>query len=338
MAAASAVLLASSDAGADANHFLNSGISRARALAMGGAYYSVEDDLATALYNPGSSKLYAAKSERPFRIYLNPVASAAGMYDYTRYDRDYHRDDTLTCAEILTAASMLLKGAGYATPIFDAGIVLNEELPQPEVPRRLPDRFISLEGVTRSAMHAAFLNVKIAPTVSIGITGTLFSQRENGEYTYGSGYILGVVLAPDPRLNLGIAYHSIPKKFADARMELESIENEGATAGISYYPDDDTVLSIDLRNLNSEDASTSREIHTGIEHRFYDRIAMRAGYFRKKGTDIDVYSAGIGILPLWGRTSRRSHTARTDILSYTVMMENNGLRQFWHILSLSIRL
>ena len=96
-------------------------------------------------------------------------------------------------------------------------------------------------------------------------------------------------------------------------------------------------FSIDLRNLNKDDRRSSREIHTGIERTIAGRIALRAGYFRKKETNHDVFSFGIGILPLWDRITKYRNSARSDMITYTLVVDQNRTRSNWHLFSFLLR-
>jgi len=323
---------------ADNTRFLTAGTTRARALAMGSAYHSIEDDFSAGFYNPGAFKLNASRSERKFRVFLNPVASVVAFYDYATYNRDFVVDDKLTFQEILIASSMFLKGAVYTTPVVDIGLGFEEEVfLKSTASEKLSKRVFSAEGLTKCSFNSAFMNFRIAPQVSLGIAGTLYNSREGGESSYKGGYAFSVLLLPHPKMNVGIVYNEIPDDFSTARMGLEDIEGGTASSGISYYPDNKTVLSIDLRNLNKENDVTSREIHTGIERRLGDRIAMRAGYFRRKSNNDNIFSFGIGFLPLWEKIKKKNNSTRNDIFSYTLIMEEIGFKRCWHVFSLLLR-
>jgi hypothetical protein len=319
------------------NNYIADGTVRGRALAMGGAAFSLEDDFSSGLYNPAAFRLHAERNERPFRLFFNPFGSAAVFYDFSRYNRDFAMDRKLTETETFLAASMLLKGIVFTTPAFDFGICLNEDNLYADSTFIESGHFYSIERNTKGAIHSSFLNLKIAPSVSIGITGTLYNSWKNGQYETGTGYTLGVLLNPYPKMKIGLAYHEIPSGFSEGRYPLESIEGGTAAGGISYYPDPQTVISVDVRNLNKENKSAPREIHSGVERVFGERVALRAGFFRKKFTDYDVYSAGIGILPAWVRTSKNMNTSRSDIFSYTFIFEESGSARRWHMLSLLLR-
>lgn len=324
-------------AGAGENRFLSASIIRARALAMGSAYHSLIDDFSAGLYNPGAFKLNRTREEHKFRFFFNPVGMGVAFYDYSKYDRDFIRDDKLTVAEGFLSASMLLKGAVFTTQLFDIGFNLGEEIITSDSLLTHGKRFFSIEEQSYGSFNSVFVNFKIATSVSLGITGTLYKSRANGHTTYKGGYTFGVLLSPNPKLNVGIAYNEIPKDFSKGRFLLESIEGETVTSGVSYYPDEKTVLSIDLRNLNKEEKLASREIHTGLERCIGERIALRAGYSRKKLTKNDVFSFGIGILPSREKIGKFANSSRNDIVSYTLIIDENGGKYNWHIFSLLLR-
>lgn len=318
------------------NKYLTSGLSRGRALAMGSAYHSVMDDLSSGLYNPAAFRVGRSGGERRVRLFFNPAGMAASLNDFSRYDQDYAVDDELTAEEGFRSCALFIKGAALSTPLFDLGINLGEEIIGEDILRNRK-RFYSIEGFNRGSFNTAFLNFKIAQSVSLGIAGTLYSSRIEGQTTHMGGYTFGILMNPNPKLNVGIAYNEIPEKFSRARFVLESIEGGTVSSGISYQPGKNTVVSIDLRNLNKEDKHASREIHTGIERIFRDRIALRAGYYRKKLTDNDVYSFGIGILPIWEKVSTNMNSSRSDILTYSLISEENGYKCRWHVFSLLLR-
>ncbi len=310
--------------------FLTTGITRARALAMGSAYHSLEDDFSAGFYNPGAFKLNTTRHERKFKLFFNPLMPIIALYDYSKYNRDFVEDNKLTFGEVLLSSAMLFKGIGFTTPHVDMGIGIEEVVIDWGAQKTSSRHVFSIEELTKYSFHSAFINVKIAPPVSVGISGTLYSSRTNDKNKYGGGYTFGVLLAPNPKMNVGIVYNKLPDAFSKARLSLESIENETVTSGISYYPDNKTVLSIDLRAINKEDLPTSREIHTGIERRFGGRIALRAGYYRKKASKNDVLSFGFGVLPYWEKISKVSNSVRNDLISYTLIIEKNGFKRRWH--------
>ena len=316
--------------------FLTSSFSRARSLAMGSAYHSLIDDFSAGLYNPGAFRLNNTRGNRIYRLFFNPAGMAVAFYDYSKYDLNFIEDKKLTVTEGLLSAALLFKGAVLTTRRLDFGINLGEEIIS-DSRLKHGERFYSIEGNTYGSFNSAFFNFKIASTVSLGMAGTLYKSRTEGQTTYKGGYTFGVLLNPNPKLNVGIAYNDIPEEFSKARFFLESIEGGTVTGGISYYPDEKTIVSIDLRNLNKEDKLASREIHTGFERIFRERIALRAGYYRKKLANNNVYSIGIGILPTWGKISKFVNSTRSDILSYTLISEENGYKCRWHVFSLLLR-
>jgi len=319
------------------NRFLTTGLTRARALAMGSAYHSLEDEFSAGFYNPGAFKLNTTRYERNFKLFFNPLAPVIGLYDYSNYNLDYVEDNKLTFGEALLSVGMFFKGIGITTPVVDMGIGIDEEVIDWSPQNTSSGHVFSVEGLTKCSFHSVFMNVKIAPPVSVGISGTLYSSRANNKTTFKGGYTCGVLLTPNPKMNVGIVYNKIPDVFSKARFSLECIEDETVTSGISYFPDNKTVLSMDLRAVNKENLPTSREIHTGIERRFGERIALRAGYYRKKATKNDILSFGIGILPYWEKISKFSNFVRSDLISYTLIIEENSSTRRWHILSLLLR-
>ncbi len=334
MAVLAEMVLSPQDAPAAERMYLASGTARARALAMGSAYSAIEDDFPAGLFNPAGFRMNATRSERRLRLFFNPAGSAAAFSDYTDRDLDYVRDDKLTTSESLLAASMLVKGAGFTTPAVDFGLSLHEPVIRGDLPLATRGRFMSAESMTRESFHAAFMNVKIASTISLGVTGLVFQRRIDDGFDYKSGYIFGVLVDTTSRLKVGLSYHQLPKALGEPRSDLEHIMAGTVSGGVSYYPDLSTTVTLDVRNLNKENTNTSLEIHSGIERVIASRFALRAGYFREKETRRDVVSFGAGILPGWERLKKFRTSSRNDILSYTFIMEESAVRRQWHMVSL----
>jgi len=337
VASLACLLARAGNAVTDESIFLASGTARARALAMGSAYCSLEDDLSSGLYNPASLCVNAARAERKFRIFFNPAGSVSAFNDYSRYDLDYREDRGLSETEILQAASMLVKGAVFTAPEVDIGFVFHEPAVRGDLSGTLRKRFFTVEDVTRESFHSAVVKVKIAPTVSLGLAGSLYRTREQGKMEYRSGHAFGVLIDPTPKMKVGLTYMQMPDEAPDSRMELERFDSGAITGGVSYYPDRETALSIDVRNMNRDDRGASREIHAGAERIFAKRAAFRLGYFRKKDTSDDVYSFGLGILPAWERISKYRYSARYDLFSYSFVLEEGNSSRHWHVLSLLLR-
>ena len=68
-----------------------------------------------------------------------------------------------------------------------------------------------------------------------------------------------------------------------------------------------------------------------------EKFALRAGYYRKKSTENDVLSFGVGMLPKREELSKYSTSSRNDTISYTVIFEEDGFKRHWHMFSLLFR-
>ena len=143
-------------AGADENRFLTASMVRARSLAMGSAYFSLVDDFSSGIYNPGAFKLNSTREERNFRLFFNPVGMGVAFYDYSKYDRDFLKDDKLTAIEGLLSASILLKGAVYTSQLFDIGFNLGEEIITSDSLLKHNDRFFSIEEQALGSFNSVF--------------------------------------------------------------------------------------------------------------------------------------------------------------------------------------
>ena len=170
----------------------------------------------------------------------------------------------------------------FTTAIVDFGLALNESVLRSDSALVLGNRFISTERVARESFHTAFVNLKIAPTISLGLSSSLYRLRTGDHDDYKNGFSFGVLLEPSPKMEVGLAYFHAPKEFSDARLNLEQMDGGTVTGGISYYPKPGTVLSVDVRNLNREEQASSLEIHSGAEYTIGSRLALRAGISVKR--------------------------------------------------------
>ena len=318
------------------SRFANFAVGRTRALSMGGAYFSIRDELFSGLYNPAALEATALPMKWSVHFYLNPIAPVISAYDFKVYDRHFIGRNGLTTKEALLSLGVLLKGVTLSTPILDIGLIFMEEDIGDQVSHR---RFFSARNALTRYNNSLIINLKLAPTVSMGIAGNLHFSDEAGKRNFDEGYAFGILLEPTEKLNVGITYNDIPDNKWETRERLNRVGDGTVTSGVSYYPDPSTILTVDLRNLNEEDKLALREIHAGFERTFFGRLALRGGIFRKRPESANVISLGMGLLPSGSERQPNNGTTRNDILSYTVVRERvGGGDVFWHFMSFIIRI
>ncbi|MFQ5770327.1 MAG: hypothetical protein ACE5HX_07310, partial [bacterium] len=78
---------------------------KARPLAMGGAFTSIEDDLAAINFNPAAYLLNKKNDSRPVTIFLNPVSPFIAAFQ----NKDLYTGSGSKFDDILMSLSLLLK-------------------------------------------------------------------------------------------------------------------------------------------------------------------------------------------------------------------------------------
>jgi hypothetical protein len=279
-----------------------------------------------------------------FRLYVQPLAPLIAARDLCELDTRWKRDDRLTVQESLLALALLLKGATFSTPTLGIGVLGFEE----SVNHRPSRRFFDFRSAVATYWNVLAVNVRLADTVSLGGSAALCHRwDEQANRVLGDAYSFGVLLKPDPRMNVGLTYFDLSRDVADSRSHLERIGDQTVNAGFSYYPDDKTVLCLDLRNLNDEEREAAREIHLGVERIVLNYCALRIGYFRRKLSNPadHVFTTGIGIARSEHMLARGRPASRLEVLSYAFIREEctapGGPRQGsqnWHALSVLLRI
>ena len=90
------------------NYFLTLSTIKARPLAMGSAYTSIEDDIVSASYNPATLNLYQVKKDYRLTIYLNPIAPITVYYE--QFNNNQNGKNDRGTQKFFKTASLLMKG------------------------------------------------------------------------------------------------------------------------------------------------------------------------------------------------------------------------------------
>ncbi|RMD86199.1 MAG: hypothetical protein D6813_15230 [Calditrichaeota bacterium] len=283
--------LCTSAAGQTDRYFMLSNV-RARPLAMGGAFTSIEDDLAAINFNPAAFNLY--QSEKPHRVtlFLNPVAPFVGLFQ----DTDLFKVGRAKFEDFLVTLSLFLKSIALSVNPFEFGILLGEE--NLYLPKFLEsDEIFHTETFKNNLTHSFVAKLKLADQVSIG--GAAFIVYGNDEKILNKqirkiGLSYGILLKPEKKLNVGVVFFNLPDSLPKVRLPVERIVDESVNIGISYKAFPQTLFSLDVRNVVEEQSVVEREVHVGFEQIILSQFAFRAGFFNKKEGNFAV-SAGIGI-------------------------------------------
>jgi len=315
------------------NEFLTFSNTKARAFAMGGAYISVEDDISSVAWNPatfGSCAFGRGKT-----LFISPITPFIAINGFRDYDRLWRRDDKLTFEESILSLVLSLKGFAIFLPTMSVGILGVEENPDSTGPR-----FFNSKPALMDHFHVVGISIRPSSSFSFGAALRFYYQQDDkGTRRWGKGTSFGVLLKPNPKVNIGVAYFDLPRSFlGEVDKRLLRIDDETVNAGISYYPNDRMAFSVDLRNLNDESGLAQREIHLGFESRLFPKsLVVRGGYFRKQPGDQDVFSVGFG----WtcGSYNKYGYLPGHDVLGYSFLSEETKQgRTKWHIFSLKINI
>ncbi len=278
---------------AQANHYFTLNNVKARPLAMGGAFISVVDDIASVQYNPAAFSLYKANIQHRVTFFLNPVSPVFAVLEKD----DLYSGNGSPVDDLLLSLGLFLKAVTFSQKSLQVGVILGEEnLDRPEIIRK--DRFINAEGYRQNHSHTIFGNVNFADKVALGGAVNIYysgtpDSPQISQNKWGISY--GVLLKPERGLRIGVAFHNLPDSLQQVRSPLESIIDESVNVGISYTPFTGTTISMDVRNLGEEQNTAIREFRFGFEQTILSQLALRGGFF-KGDFGKKVFSAGIGIL------------------------------------------
>jgi hypothetical protein len=239
----------------------------------------------------------------------------------------------------LEKLSVALGGAVKAVTVrregLCAGVLMLEERLDPAA--LAESKGLADAGDLLEAYYTSFAVVfRLAPTVSIGATGTLFAGwTASGERLFESGRAYGALLRPNERVSVGLAYFDFPRALSDYRRALEGLAPRTMNAGVVYRPTNYTLLSFDLRDLAEKHQDTALAPRVGFEWNLWGRAALRAGWFREENDGSDVITLGVGGIPMVGCPAGEE-SLRSDafVLNYAVLVSvGQGPR---HLLSANL--
>lgn len=296
-----------------------------RPMAMGGAFVSVEDDLAALIWNPAAFILYQKDVSHRLSVHINPVFPAALL----------HKDHQ-NVGDFLAALGTALRGITYSHRWAEVGLLLWEE-PFYNPAASLGGRFFDADDILNHCIHTLGFRARLAPTVSLGGTGNLYRIRnERGKSVLAGGANYGVLLKPARGLEVGLAYFDFPSSLAQLRWEMEGLRDESVNAGISFHPNGSTIVAMDLRDATGEEKIGWNRFHFGFERIFWECLSLRLGYFQEGPREKDVCSFGLGFFGGNIRNWGIAHCHFSSCLAnYTLLVEaGDGDRRFWHLLYL----
>lgn len=309
---------------------------RARPLAMGGAFTSIEDDLAAVHFNPAAYDLYADEKSHRVTFFINPIGPFVGGVEN---DKLYDGSGT-TIDNLLLSLSLLLKSISISIHSLEIGVLLGEE--GLNLPASFRDeKLFGVSGFQQNHFHSIVARIKLAKKISLGgAANFLFGSTKNDPFERHSelGISYGILLKPEKGLNIGVSFINLPDSLNQYRVPMERIVDESVNIGVSYRLFSGTLFSIDVRNLGEEQQEVVREIHVGVEQVLLSQFAIRAGYYKKNEGE-HVFSWGLGILDgnkFFGDENKFNH--RNFYLNYSFVYESSPINTRWHFLSFNIRI
>lgn len=326
------------DGHAQANRFVLISQVKARPLAMGGAFTSIEGDLGTIGYNPAALSLYRFEKEHRVTLFLNPLGAVVGgvkrgeLFPRGGFDFD----------DLLLTAGLFVKSIVVTLNSFEFGLLLGEQSLD------LPEEFVNEEpfnvsGLRQNHAHSFVGRIKLAEKIALGGTASMMRgslERDPQESFKEITLSYGILLKPEKSLNIGVSFVNLPDSLKNARWPVERFVDESVNVGVSYRPFSSTILSMDVRNLGEEENRAVREFHFGLEQVVFSQVALRAGYYSKNQDGDFVISGGVGLIngnTLFDVEDHFSHPS--FYLNYAFVYDSSfeqGIR--WHLLSLRVRI
>ena len=306
---------------------------KARSLAMGGAFVSIEDDLASLDFNPAAFSLNPMPGKTQFSIFFNPLAPlliAENRRNMPGWD---------------AVLGWLVRGFTLSAGRAEFGVLLGEESLADEKRLKRKELF-DATGYEWQRNTSFGFALALAPRVSIGIAGEIFIREKNGvipneksnEKALGVGYRYGLVVRTKNNLQVGLCFFDFPNTYSKDRMVLERLPDETLNVGVSYTPWKPLTLALDVRNVSDEGKGAVREPHAGIELSPFRHLKLRGGYYREKEGK-ETFSVGIGLFD-WNSVlpeSRRFLHPTLAINTALLLQREKKEETRWFVLSCILR-
>ncbi|MBN1350086.1 hypothetical protein JXJ21_11795 [candidate division KSB1 bacterium] len=314
------------------DYIISLSTSNCRALAMGGAFVAVNDDLATSNFNPATFDLYRLPKNFKITFFLNPITSAASLTD--RYMLDENRQSR----ELAKSLAWLVKGITFSAKFIAGGFIFSEEsLYYKNRLRR--DKFLDFETFGKDISHSFLLRFRLSEQVAVGFTTTLLEYRQETMEQRDLVTSYGAMLKPNERVTIGVAYFGLAKKLPNFREPIQRMMDDTINLGLAYEPFSNTLLSCDIRNLNQIENWDTFEIHAGVEQTVFSLLALRGGYFQTQ-TQHQCFSTGIGLIDSNHFVKSANKFGHNSFLfNYSLVFEKTEQQSArWHFFSFILRL
>ncbi len=254
---------------------------KARPLAMGGAYVSIENGLFALDFNPAAFSRSAIERAVHFSMYFNPLSPVIIAKNWNSVSG---WDDRL---------GFMIYGIAFSYNRLNVGILYAEESLSDE--NRLINRsFFDGTGYSVQRNSSMGFSISLSPRLSLGAVGELYHREKDGERQIRLGYRYGIVIKPRNSLSVGLCFCNFPNDYGEDRIVIERLADETLNIGVSYRPWKSFTVALDIRNVSDEGKEVVREPHMGFELNPFPFVSLRGGYYREWEGDEETFSVGIG--------------------------------------------
>jgi hypothetical protein len=309
------------------DRFVTLSTVKARPLAMGGAFLSVEDDLAALDFNPAGFSMNTLSSKAQVSVFFNPLGPILLLENRNK----------VSVWDV--SLGWVVRGIAFSVGSLHIGVLLGEEVIA-DNDRLMRSCLWDGTGYSGQRNMGFGVSLSLASRVSLGIAGDLFVREEGGRKKFESGYRYGIIVKTRSNLDVGLCFVDFPKEYRGDRMALERLADETLNIGVSYAPWKALTLALDVRNVSDEGKGVVREPHVGFEVTPWHHLTLRGGYYSDWKEKRDTYSAGLGLfdwnsmLPEHRRFSHATFAVNTTV----VWQRAGGIVNRWFFLSCVLRI
>jgi hypothetical protein len=257
---------------------------KARPVAMGGAFTSVRDDLASLDFNPAAFRLDRSGDGLRFQAFISPLGPWLSLKN-----RHTYTDGTVPLG-------LCIRGLGLSAGPIDAGILMGEESLSDAKWLRRNDPF-DANGYPPQRNASFGFSFALTQRASLGAAGEWFIGNKNWKNAR-LGYRYGLILQPRANVSVGLFYMELPDTVRNGRSSLENLSDGTLNIGVSMEPWRFLRFSLDIRNVSDEDKPSVREPHAGLELFPCSHLVIRGGYSRSTDGRSETASWGAGICDL----------------------------------------
>lgn len=307
-----------------AQNYMTIATVKSRPLALGGAFSSLQDELAALDFNPAC--FYLGKPDGVNGIvYVNGLTPVLAVANWS----------LLTGTDGL--AAWMIRGAALKIRRLHIGLLWSEESTGDSFRLSRKKLFDSSEisGMRNACLGFA---IHLAPNVSLGIAGDWYLREKDGSRDYHIGYRYGLSLKTRNDIHVGLFFADFPKDWRNDREPLERLFDETLNVGISYSIGRLLTFALDIRNVSDEGKGPFLEPHLGLEFSPWKHIAVRSGFSRENQGKYSTLSVGVGFWKWQANQTGRQTGPGPFALETAYILEKTNETRHWFSLGLIVRL